>query len=288
MIRRWRKRLAFLAALAPTALWGLIAVLLTAVGVGIAYWMHHRQIGVITDLEVLDFLQVVANVADGKGIKTFILRPIALTPQSPIAPMTDLYHPPLPLFLWGAAFAFLGHTAERYSAYLAGALVGLTATFLAVATAQLTNRWAAFMAVVLFLGAPTTLLVAGLGHPAALAMCLFALWMAVVAGRSTWTNRFALLNGFLLGLAAMAQGLSLLAAPVVLMSRRWQPSGARWVFALALLLTVLPYAVRNWRWAGHPFSPWKAYAFLLDTRPFPGDSIYRHAFEQPPHPFASP
>ena len=285
MIRRWRERLAFLAALAPTALWGLIAVLLTAVGVGIAYWMHHRQIGVITDLEVLDFLQVVANVADGKGIKTFILRPIALTPQSPIAPMTDLYHPPLPLFLWGAAFAFLGHTAERYSAYLAGALVGLTATFLAVATAQLTNRWAAFMAVVLFLGAPTTLLVAGLGHPAALAMCLFALWMAVVAGRSTWTNRFALLNGFLLGLAAMAQGLSLLAAPVVLMSRRWQPSGARWVFALALLLTVLPYAVRNWRWAGHPFSPWKAYAFLLDTRPFPGDSIYRHAFEQPPSPF---
>ena len=116
-------------------------------------------------------------------------------------------------------------------------------------------------------------------------MCLFALWMAVVAGRSTGTNRFPLLNGVLLGLAARAQGLALLAAPVVLMSRRWQPSGACWVFALALLLTVLPYAVRNWRWAGHPFSPWKAYAFLLDTRPFPGDSIYRHAFEQPPSPF---
>lgn len=285
MTFRWRQRLAFLTALTPAALWTLTAVVLCAAGVGIAYWMHHRQIGTINDLEVLDFLQVVANVADGKGMKTFILRPIALTPQSPIAPMTDLYHPPLPLLLWGAVFALLGQTAERYSAYLAGALVGLTATFLLIAAARLTNRLSAFIAVVLFFATPATLLVAGLGHPAALAMCLFALWMAVSTVRPVWTSRFAILNGFLLGLAAMAQGLALLAAPVALVSRRWQPSGARWVFALALLLSLLPYAVRNWRFAGHPFSPWKAYAFLLDTRPFPGDSIYRHSFEQTPSPF---
>ncbi|GBC98041.1 hypothetical protein HRbin17_00536 [bacterium HR17] len=282
MLRRWRSWVTWLTTWAPVGVSALLMALGAAVGIGVAHWMHVRQIGAVNNLEVLDFLQVAANVADGKGLRTFVLRPLAMTAQTPMAPMTDLYHPPLPLLVWGAVFAALGQATERYAAYLAGALMGLTATLAGLLAARLTNRWGGVVAAGLVFATPVALLVSGLGHPAALAACLFTLWVTVATLRSPWTGRFAVLSGALLGGAAMAQGLALAAVPVALLSRRWQPAKARWLFALTLLVILLPVAVRNWRWAGHPFTPQKVYAFLLDTRAFPGDTIYRHTFEQSP------
>jgi tetratricopeptide (TPR) repeat protein len=279
------KGLAFLKALTPFAPLGLVTALLMATGGGIAHWMHTRHLGMVSDLEVLDFLQVAANASEGKGFTTLVLRPLVMTPQTPLSPVPDLYHPPLPLFVWGAMFAVLGHPSERASAYLAGLFLGLTAAFLALAAARVASYWGAFVTVGLFFTAPVTLLLAGLGHPIALGVCLFTIWFVTLIGRPIWTPRFAAFSGVLLGLTAMAQGLALLAVPAALVSHRWQPPQARWVFAFVLSLLLLPYAIRNWRWAGHSFSPLKAYALLRDTRPFPGDSIYRHPFDRPPSPF---
>jgi len=89
-------------------LWALFGVLLVGAGAGSALWMFRRQIGTLLDPDTVDFLQVAANVAAGKGLTTFVLRPIGLTPHFSVAPVPDLYHPPLPTILWGGGFRFVG------------------------------------------------------------------------------------------------------------------------------------------------------------------------------------
>jgi len=258
---------------------------LVASGVALAVFMYRRQFGTVTNPEVLDFLQVAANIAAGQGMKTLVLRPFALPPDSTSTVMTDLYHPPLPLLVWGLSFAVIGWGSEFFSVCLAGLLVGLTAVSLFVIASRLINRWAGLLAVGLLLLSPLTLVVGGTGQPAALAAFLFLLWLMVMTRKEVWNRRTAIGSGLLLGMVGLSQGLALFAAPVAALSRRWESRSARLWFLVALLLVLLPYGLRNIRWAGHPFTPWKVYAFLLDTRSFPGDSIYRHAFATPPSPF---
>ncbi|MCX7642300.1 MAG: tetratricopeptide repeat protein [Armatimonadetes bacterium] len=258
---------------------------LVAVGVALAVFMYRRQFGTVVSPEVLDFLQVAANIASGQGMKTSVLRPFALTSDFTAAPITDLYHPPLPLWIWGFSFAVLGRSSEFLSVCLAGLLIGLIAAGLFLLAARLLNLWAGLLAVGLLLLSPLTSVVSGNGQPAAFAAALFLLWLMVMMRRNVWTRRTAIGGGLLLGMVGLAQGLALFAAPVALLSRQWESRNARIWFLVALLLVLLPYGWRNFRWVGHPFTPWKTYAFLLDTRSFPGDSIYRHAFTTPPSPF---
>ncbi len=293
-IERWLQRGVFgllqayqwLEARTATWLWTLWGIALVGAGAASALWVFRRQIGTLLDPDTLDFLQVAANVSAGKGLSTFVLRPIGLTPDFTPAPQPDLYHPPLPTVLWGAVFAVLGRSEERLAILLAGAFTGLTAATLFFLTARLTHRWAALVAVALFFAAPVTLAVSGAGQPVTLAAALFALWLALLTRKAVWDKRFAIGAGALLGLAGLANGLTLLAAPFALASRRWLSWQARGWFLLALLLVLMPSAWRNVRLTGIPLTPWKAYAFLWDTPPFPGDSIHRHAFETRPSPIA--
>lgn len=268
-----------------TVLWILFCLGLVVSGIALAVYMYRWQFGTLTNPEVLDFLQVATNIATGQGMKTLVIRPFILSPDFTATPVTDLYHPPLPLLVWGFAFAVLGRGSEFLSACLAGFLIGLTAVGLFYFATRLLNRWAALLAVGLFLLSPLTLTVGGSGQPITLATSLFLLWLMVMTRKEVWNRRTAVGSGLLLGMTGLAQGLALFAAPIALLSRRWESQNARFWFVTALLLVLLPYGLRNLRWAGHPFTPWKAYAFLWDTRSFPGDSIYRHAFTTPPSPF---
>jgi len=265
-------------------LWALFGVLLVGAGAGSALWMFRRQIGTLLDPDTVDFLQVAANVAAGKGLTTFVLRPIGLTPHFSVAPVPDLYHPPLPTILWGAVFALLGRPDDRIAVLLSGTLIGLSAAGLFFMTARLVNRWAALVAVALFLTAPLTLGVGGSAQPIALASALFVLWLILLTQKAVWDKRFALLTGISLGLAGLSSGLTLVAAPVALCSRRWISWRERLWFLAALVLVLLPFGIRNERLTGIPLTPWKAYAFLWDTPLFPGDSILRHAFSSRPSP----
>lgn len=268
-----------------TAFWILFSLSLVAAGVALAIYMYRWQFGTLTNPEVLDFLQVAANISAGQGMKTSVLRPFALPPDFTATPVTDLYHPPLPLLLWGFAFAVVGRSSEFLSVCLAGFLVGLTAMVLFYLTTRLLNRWAALLAVGIFLLSPLTSSVSGSGQPVTLAALLFLLWLMLMTRKEIWDRRTAIGGGLLLGMVSLSQGLSLFAAPVALLSRRWESRSAKLWFVATLLLVLLPYGLRNFRWAGHPFSPWKSYAFLLDTRSFPGDSVYRHVFTNPPSSF---
>ena len=265
-------------------LWILFGIGLVGAGVAFAVYMYRRQFGTLLNPEVLDFLQVAANIGAGQGMKTLVLRPFALTPEFTASPLTDLYHPPLPLLVWGLSFAVLGRGSEFLSVCLAGFLIGLTALGLFYFTARLLNRWAALLAVVLFLLSPLTLTIGGSGQPVTLATALFLLWLIVMTRKEVWNRRTAIGSGLLLGAVGLSQGLALFAAPIAIFSRRWESRSAKIWFLAALLLVLLPYGWRNYRWAGHPFSPRKSYAFLWDTPSFPGDSIYRHAFTAPPSP----
>ena len=266
-------------------LWVLFSVGLVVAGVGLAIYMYRRQFGTVMSPEVLDFLQVAANIAAGQGMRTFVLRPFALPPDFTATAVTDLYHPPLPLLVWGLSFAVLGKGSEFLSVCLAGFLIGLVAVGLFYFTARLLNLWAALLAVGMFLLSPLTLTMGGSGQPATLAAALFLLWLMVMVRKDVWDRRTAIGGGLLLGMVGLAQGLALFVAPLALLSRRWESKSARIWFLVALLLVLLPYGLRNIRWAGHPFTPWKTYAFLLDIPSFPGDSIYRHSFSTPPSPF---
>ena len=267
-----------------TWLWVLLGLGLVAAGPVSAWWMFRRQIGTILDPETVDFLQVAANVAAGKGLKTFVLRPLGLTPNFAPELQPDLYHPPLPSILWGAAFALRGQPDERIAVLLAGLLIGTTTGLLFFLTTRLVNRWAALIASALFLAAPLTLAVGGMGQATALAVFLFTLWVAFLTRKAVWDKNFAVLSGALLGLTGLASGLALLAAPLALLSRRWISRRERIWFLIALLVILLPYAWRNYRLTGIPLTPLKSYAMLLDTRTFPGDSVFRHTFESRPSP----
>jgi hypothetical protein len=148
-----------------TWLWGVFGFLLIGAGTGSALFMFRRQIGTVLDPEILDFWQVSANVAAGKGLKTFVLRPIGLTANFTPEPVPDLYHPPLSAILWGAAFALRGRMDERIAVLLAGVLIGITAASLFFVTMRLVNRWAALIAAGLLLVAPVTLSVGGMALP---------------------------------------------------------------------------------------------------------------------------
>ncbi|MCS7187131.1 MAG: tetratricopeptide repeat protein, partial [Armatimonadota bacterium] len=269
------------------AIWILIlfSIGLVAAGIALAVFMYRRQFGTVMNPEVLDFLQVAANISTGQGMKTLVLRPFALPPDFAAAPVTDLYHPPLPLLVWGFAFAVLGRGSEFFSVCLAGFLIGLTSVLLFHFTSRLLNQLAGLLAVGLLLLSPLTLTMVGNGQPATLAAALFLLWLAVMTRKETWNLRVAVGSGLMLGMVGLSQGLALFAAPVALLSKRWESRRARLWFLVSLLLVLLPYGLRNFRWAGHPFTPWKAYAFLWDTRSFPGDSVYRHSFTSTPSPF---
>ena len=269
-----------------TWLWGVFGFLLIGAGTGSALFMFRRQIGTVLDPEILDFWQVAANVAAGKGLKTFVLRPIGLTPDFTPGPIPDLYHPPLPAILWGAAFALKGRPDERIAVLLAGVLIGIAAALLFFATMRLVNRWAALITAGLLLVAPITLSVGGMGQPASLVAALFTLWLVLLTRKAVWDKRFALISGILLGITGLSNGLTLLAAPFALASRRWISWRERIWFLAALLLVLLPYGWRNYRLTGIPLTPWKAYALLLNTNSFPSESIYRHAFESLPSPIA--
>jgi hypothetical protein len=253
-----------------TWLWGVFGFLLIGAGTGSALFMFRRQIGTVLDPEILDFWQVAANVAAGKGLKTFVLRPIGLTANFTPESVPDLYHPPLSAILWGAAFALRGRMDERIAVLLAGFLIGITAASLFFVTMRLVNRWAALIAAGLLLVAPVTLSVGGMGQPAALAAALFTLWLVLLTRKTVWDKRFALVSGILLGVTGLSNGLTLLAAPFALASRRWISWRERIWFFVALLLVLLPYGWRNYRLTGIPLTPWKTYALLLNTRTFPG------------------
>ncbi len=276
----------WLQARTATWLWLLWGLSLVGAGVVSAWWVFRRQIGTLLDPETLDFLQLAANVAAGKGLSTFVLRPLGLSPDFTPTAQPDLYHPPLPAIVWGAVFAVLGRSDERLLVLLTGAFVGFTAALLFFLTARLVHRWAALVAAGLFFAAPATLAVGGSGQIVALSAALFSLWLVLLTRKAVWDRRFALGTGALLGLTGLANGLTLLATPFALLSRRWLSWRERGWFLLALLLVLLPYAGRNVRLTGIPLTPWKAYAFLWDTRAFPSDSIYRHAFAERPSPLA--
>lgn len=264
----------------------VLGVLIVSAGAGSALFFLRCQIGTVLEPEILDFWQVAANVAAGKGLTTFVLRPITLSENFTVGSAPELYHPPLPAIVWGITFALKGDFNEHIAVLLSGALVGIAAAILFSLTARLVNRWAALVSIGLFFLAPVTLTVGGTGHPIALSAVLFTFWLVLLTRKAVWGRRFAIVSGILLGLTGLANGLTLLAAPFALASRRWFSWGDRTWFVAALLLVLLPYGWRNYRLTGIPLTPLKAYAFLLDTRAFPGDSIYRHTFKSLPSPIA--
>ncbi|MGQ9521077.1 MAG: tetratricopeptide repeat protein, partial [Candidatus Fervidibacter sp.] len=276
----------WLQARATIWLWVLWGILLVGAEAGSALFIFRRQIGTILSPEIQDFLQVAANVSAGKGLKTFILRPIGLTPNFTADAVPDLYHPPLPTILWGAVFALVGKADERVSVMLTIILVGSTAVLLFFLTARLVNKWAALIAVTMLFAAPLSLSVSGTGNPIALSALLFMLWLFLLTHKVVWNKKFAFWSGAILGLNGLSNGLTLLAAPFALASRRWISWRERCWFVAAVLLVLLPYAWRNYKLTGIPITPWKSYAALLDTPVFPGDSIYRHTFEHRPSPIA--
>jgi len=241
-------------------------------------YLHNKRYGAITDPEVLDFLQSARNISQGRGMTTFVLRPIALSLGLRPYPLTEVYHPPLPLIVFGIMFAIIGEATQRFAVVLAGLWLGLAAVLLLIFARRFVSIHSAWLSMVLFLLAPLTLQIGANANPATLTTFLFALWVISWAVALELNTHQAIVSGMLLGAAGLCNGLTLLAMPVAFLDKRWRSWRERIIFILALACVLLPCIWRNVRLSGHPFTPLKPYAFLLDTEAFPQDSIYRCVF----------
>lgn len=239
-------------------------------------YLHNNCYGAITDPEILDFLQSARNISEGRGITTFVFRPINLSLGLSLNPLPEVYHPPLPLLTWGIIFAIIGQATQHIAVAIAGLWLGLTAALLLSLGCRYMPLRSALLSAGLFLLAPSSLRAGANGSPATLTTFLFVLWLVSWITTPELNIRRAVISGAILGAAGLCDGLTLLVVPVILLvDKRWRSWRERIAFILALTCVLFPYIWRNIRVGGYPFTLLKVYALLLDTKAFPQDSIYR-------------
>jgi len=262
--------------------------------------------------EALDYAQVARHLARGEGFITSVISPLSLTFQATLRPHPDLAHSPF--FVGLLAFLFrLGGATDRMAA-LASILGWLFSVWLTFALSyRLFGRGLAFLSTVLYLANVGMLRQAISGRPTTwmttflLALWLTLSWQRETARRPSWKQ--VALAGFFLGLCYLTHALWTLPLAAVLvfhLSRlfpyraddnelfppaptagwlerfrwRWggilsQPRHRALGLALgAFLLTVSPWAVRQYRITGKPFFHLTSYDVLSQTPSFPGETIY--------------
>lgn len=240
--------------------------------------------GLATNLS-MEHAQIARRVAAGEGLTTASLRPISLALHPDLQKHPDLYHAPAHPLLMGLVFAIL-HPSDRVAASL-GLLLWMASVIL---TFWVARRWfgprvAALAAA--FAACNVAMLKASvLGMPYPLCAMVVLLY-AVVAAPSPREEEGAPESGsdarmvgagLVAALAAMTHYLFFFFAPVVAFqaaSSRRRRGRAALLFAAGFAVLLLPWLIRNLRWARSPFFSFYWYEALAGTEDYPGDVVWR-------------
>lgn len=233
----------------------------------------------------MEHAQVARRVAAGEGLTTGSVRPISLALHPDLQKHPDLYHAPAHPLLLGMVFAIL-HPSDRVAAAL-GLLLWAVSVIL---TFWVARRWfgpkVAALAAAFYGGNVAMLKASVLGLPYPLCAILVLLFAAIAAPSpreedapsETGSDARMVGAGLIAALAAMTHYLFFFFAPVVglqLAASRRRKGRAALLFAAGFAAILLPWVIRNLRWARSPFFSFYWYEALAGTDDFPGDAVWR-------------
>jgi 4-amino-4-deoxy-L-arabinose transferase-like glycosyltransferase len=267
---------------APIAL-GLSALILVPLVIAlVVLGAKFRGLGINLAME---HAEIARRVSAGEGLTTGSLRPISLALHPDLQKHPDLYHAPAHPLLLGLVFAIL-HPSDRVAATL-GLLLWMTSVLL---TFWLARRWfgpkvAALAAA--FAACNVAMLKASvLGMPYPLCAVLVLLYAAVAAPSprdeeppgEAGSDARMVGAGLIAALAAMTHYLFFFFAPIVGLqaaSSRRRRGRAAFLFLVGFVVLLLPWIIRNLRWARSPFFSFYWYEALAGTDEYPGDAVWR-------------
>lgn len=248
------------------AKWQLPLLLIVLPVVLLAIYFKTAYVGLVHN-DALDYAQVGHNISAGRGMVTYVLRPLALTHGTNILRQPDMTHGPLYPFLLALAFGARG-ASDTVAAGVSSLFYLLTVPLLYVLGLRVFNRTVGLIAAVAFAGSSLMLKYALSGLPvtlnAFLVTTLFLTLYNLSAGKAgqaetadaPLSTKLLVLTGILSGLLYLTDPLFFWLLPVVVMSVLWicgpKRRGALLKFALPLGILILPWMARNFMVTGNP------------------------------------
>jgi hypothetical protein len=231
-----------------------------------------------------DHAQLARHVAAGEGFVTTFIRPLSLAFKARFHPHPDLYNAPAyPLVL--ALFYRVIHPSDKVTAG-AGAILWILSVWLTFWVARRCVGSGVAALATLFYACHVPMIIAALGgfpQPLMAVSVLLAVGFAFPKRKKLANN----LPGWQLGLVGLACALATLthylllsvafALGVYLLVSQPQKKRVLVWFTLGFLLPLLPWMVRNCWVAGSPVFSLFWYEVLTNTRPYPGESVWRMA-----------
>ena len=298
----------------PIRLW-LVRVALVLLVLGVTAFIGIREFNGLRTFEAMNLAQQARQLAEGKGLTTLVVRPLALwqvranlgSEAPPVTSFPETLTPPLYPALLAAAFKLgsVGNlfpfelSAEElkgFRSYPPDVVVLILQLSLLVAAGFVVFAWAqkqfdlgaAILAVLFFLGSSPVWTQALAGESTLLVVFLYALagWLFCLgtvrqeegeSGDSARTWPWFLMAGLVLGLSALVQIIQVWAVGAALGLSWIVLRGGKWSLAIGLLLALGIF----FGWMFHLWwvcrNPFGLnWAYLLaDSPKFPGEMIWR-------------
>lgn len=227
--------------------------------------------------EAMDTAQAARNISDGRGFSTDFIRPLSLASQPIAERMPDLCQPPLPPLLLGLVFTVFP-AADSTVALVSCFFFFLTVLLAFVWARQLFGLNVAILSALLLALNLALLEITLFGALVSLGAFLLTL-LLFLSFRHSGNPKSSFGIGLLFGLSFLTEYASLLLLPALLWlliatlrERRWSHLGA---FLLGSFLVLAPWAIRNYRLTGLPWSSLRWYSLAMFGNTYPGSSLLR-------------
>lgn len=244
--------------------------------------------GGLVNSDAIDFAQIGRNLSDGRGVSTYVLRPLALTHGGDAMHQPDVTHGPLFPFILALAYGALG-ARDAVSADVSALFYVLAIPVIYRLGARLFGRTVALASALAFAYNPLSLEYALSGLNITLYVFLTTALLSVmsVIAAQNWSEgakrsvRGAyIMAGVLTGLLYLTDPVFIWIAPVVLAAAWSYADGARAravaPLLIAFAIVALPWMWRNGAVTGNPVFGLRGYELWMDTpNHYPGFSAYR-------------
>ncbi len=282
-----------------------VGVLIALLGIGTFGRFYTARFNGLVSTTAMEVGDIAQQLRSGRGLSTQVIRPLALAYGQPNEEgvMPEMLHAPLYPYLLSWLFRARG-AGDASVAIFNGLMFLLTGWLIYAIARALWDKTVALLVVAVYFVSVEAIGQALSASGATLAGLLLtvAIWAALryrlsgharhgsdetTAGRG-WLIWSAIVGGAF-GLTYLA-GLSslLLIAPLVVLAA--PPGRGRWrqiaIMVIAVLVVMLPWAVRNILVSGSLLPPLAKYVLLTHTQTYPGGSVFQQMPGEVPSPIA--
>lgn len=268
----------------------LIAIFLL-VGPPILLWLYCKTMFPgLTNTDALDFAQLGRNLSAGRGFVTYVIRPLAMSFGENPLKQPDVMHGPLYPFILALAFG-VGGTNDHVVAMVSGLFYILTIPVLFVLGMRLFNRTVGMVTALVYVFNALILEYASSGLHVTLYIFLTTSLLLVLYNLATYEiahigqpvvalpRTQLVMVGLLTSLLYLTEPVFLWVLPVVLIYAVYL-CRSRWIKAigwcfLPVLVTAVPWMIRNGMVTGNPFFGLRGLELVMNTETYPRWETYR-------------